>query len=209
MRKRAVTLIEVIICLGLLTLLLTTLSFWYRTLTSHKSELNKSKWSVMEERYAYQRLQQILPQAKLPFFTCRDGSLVFLFDRGLFPDPLLSNTVLGRLYHDTEQQALCLGIWPEPGQDNLLKTPSQTIILLDQVSDLSFQFYYPPDPLKKTVDPKEVGKPEPEEKWQESWRGEYQKLPALIKMYVTRGERKNKYYFDLPFPIIYPAEIGA
>ena len=212
MKKRPFSLIEVTISLGLLALLLSTLLFWHRSLSRDKEKFTKLKWPLMEERYAGQRLQHILPKAELPFFKSDlSESLVFIFDRGPFEDPLLSGKVLGRLYHDAATHALCLGIWPYPNKEETRHHPSQTLVLLNRISSCKFEFYNPPDPLKKIVDPEVVGLSNPNEGWQDLWKGDYNKLPALIKLTVTRDlqdELKEPfvYCFELPVPIIFPED---
>lgn len=199
LRKHSITLVEVLISLTLLTLLLSSLFFWYHHLTEKKSELEKLKRPYVEERYVWQRLEQIIPKSKLPFFT--DDGLVFRFDRGLCYDPRLSDMVLGKLYHDPNLRTLCLGIWPDP-KEEALKDPSLTLTLLDHVDTLSFQFYSPPPPFQKPVDPEQVGKPRPKEGWQDAWG--YDTLPALVRVTVTHEGEKREMYFDLDQPIIYP-----
>jgi len=211
MKKRAISLIEVIVSLSLLSVLLGTLFFWYRSFTRQKEEFNRLKWPLMEERYAHQRLNYILPTAESPFFTTLDKKdLVFIFDRGPSIAPELSGKVLARLYHDPIQKCLCLGIWPKPTQKNNLRSPSQSLILLDGVSECSFEFYHPPDPFRKPVDPEEVGKLKPREGWQREWKSSFHTLPALVKIHITRDPAKGikehsfDYVFDLPVTLIYP-----
>lgn len=206
MKKQTFSLIEVLVCLGLLSLLLSTLFSWYYTLSQQKAEFNTLKAPLMEERYAHQRLQQILPTVNTPFFSTEDG-LVFIFDRGLCVIPELSGKVLGRLYHDPLTHRLCLGIWPYPTHHEVLQEPSQTLILLDGVIGCSFEFYYPPDPFRNKVNPSPIGTSTPLEGWQNQWKKSYNRLPALVKITITR-EHTFQYVFDLPIPIIYSQELA-
>lgn len=211
MRKRPISLIEVIICLGLLATLVTTLLALYRSTSQQKEEMDRLNWSLMEERYAHQRLQTILPIAELPLFTTFDHSLVFIFDRGPYSDPLLSGKVLGRLYFDEAQHALCLGIWPLPNQEDPRRTPSQTLTLLEGVTACTFSFYQPPPPFKNPVNPPMVGTPSPLEGWQNEWQQAYHTLPALVKLSLTRewaSKRAFEYIFDLPILVVYTQETG-
>lgn len=215
--KRSYTLIEMLLSIALFALLLQSLFFWYQRLNSSKYLIGNEKWVLLEERYLDQRLQKILQHADSNpyFFTIPSergtmgSSLVFTFDNGLRNEPLLSGIVLGKLFVDSKRQALCLAIWPHPSHE--VKRPNQTIVLLEDVSDLSFDFYFPPHPFKKIVDPQEVGKPHPQEGWQSSWLDDYHTLPPLVKIHVKRmGEnRKIDYAFDLlysPQHIIYNQE---
>ncbi len=207
LRRHAVSLIEVLIAMTLLTLLLGSLFSWYHHLTQKKGELETFKRTHLEEYYAWQRLEQILPKAQAPFYT-EDGALIFRFDRGLHSQPLLSETVLGKLYFDEALHTLCLGIWPDPKQEEAPRSPSQTFTLLDNVSAFTFQLYSPPDPFPKPVDPEQIGKPRPIPTWQNTWLAEYETLPALVQLTIERGDQKRALYFDLNQPIIYPAEVG-
>jgi len=195
-RRHPITLLEVMLSLGLLTMLLSTLFFWYSRLMVQKKELEHLKWPLMEERYAEQRLATILPKVKAPLLTTKEGSFVFLFDRGIYSNPLLSGTVLGRLYHDTRYNRLCLGVWPAPEKGEApLKAPSQTFILMDKVSKFSVKFYPASFDREKPI------------QWQATWLAEEQALPSMIKLEVTREatvgfkSRPITYCFDLLHPI--------
>lgn len=201
LRKRSLTLIEILISMTLFSLLLTSLFFWYRHFTDKKRELERIKSPYLEERYLFQRLQRILPQSQPPFFTDQD-SLVFCFDRGIYSDPKLSGRVLAKLYRDSHSHALSLGIWQAP--ETKEKNPSQTLTLLDGVEELSFEFYSPPDPFQKPVDPQEIGNPRPQPGWQKTWNFDH--LPALVKITLKHNDDSRDLYFDLREPIIYPAE---
>lgn len=185
----------------LLSLLLSSLFFWYRHLTEQKGGLEALKRPLAEERYLYQRLRHILPKAEAPLFT--EGCLIFRFDRGLYKEPSLSEKVLAKLYHDESARTLYLGIWPDPTTHEE-KTPFQTFTLLENVDEVGFEFYSPPDPFENIVDPEEVGVLRPLDGWQGQWI--YESLPAMIRIYLTRGERKQMMCFDLDQPIIYPVE---
>jgi Protein of unknown function (DUF1494)/Prokaryotic N-terminal methylation motif len=212
MKKRSFSLIEMVISFALLSLLLTTLFFWYHSLSKRREEVGRLRAPLMEERYTHQRLQWVIPKAESPFFIGEDGSLVFLFDRGPCPLPDLSGKVLAKLYHDPSLRTLCLSIWPKPTQDNLRQLPMQTVVLLDGIASCSFEFYSPPDPFQLPVDPDAVGSLEPTAGWQNQWRAAYQSLPAFVKLILVRDsqqgleERSIEFLFDLPVPLIYPQE---
>ena len=214
--KRPFTLIELLLSLALFGLLLQTLFFWYCHLSSSHHAGGKDKWPLLEERYAEQQLQRIF-QHTLPspyFFTLERGGhhdLVLVFDDGLHAEPLLSDKVLGRLFIDPASHALCLGIWPHPDQKT--QTPHKTLVLLENVKDLAFEFYFPPDPFQLTVAPPEVGREMPEEGWQTSWLAEYETLPPFVKMHLTRLESSSPvmYAFELgsPHPITYKQDSAS
>ncbi len=212
-KKRAFSLVEILISLGLVALLLSSLAFWYRSITTQKAIFNHLKGPLMEERYAHQRLQRVLPSAQSPFFTsASEGSLVFIFDRGTCVEPKLSGKVLGKLYFDQASQSLCLGIWPFPEAERQERSPSQHFVLLDGVQACHFKFYSPPDLFQKPVDPETVGLPRPQEGWQDTWLSDYATIPALINVVITRCENRGiddhiiEYLFDLPIGILYPKD---
>lgn len=204
-RKRPIALIEVLISLSLLALLLSTLFGWYSHLTKQKGELEKIRGPYLEERSACLRLEHILSKAKAPLLG--DGSsMAFRFDRGISANTKLSDTVLGKLYHDPIRKTLCLGVWPLPVDGEAILTPSLSLTLLDHVDQPEFWYYSPPDPFKKPVDPEQIGKPRPKEGWQSEWM--YDKLPAFIQMVFLHEGKEREFYFDLNQPIIYPLVNG-
>ena len=205
--------VETLVSLGLVALLLSSLGFWYRSIMYQKETFNRLKGPLMEERYVHQRLQRILPNAECPFFTSSmDSSLIFIFDRGTYAQPQLSGKVLGKLYLDQASQCLCLGIWPFPEAEQFERSFSQHFVLLDGVSACKFEFYSPPDLFRRPVDPEIVGLPRPKDGWQEIWLSSYKKVPALVKIIMTRCEDKGinnhtiEYLFDLPVNILYPKD---
>lgn len=210
MRKRSLSLIEMVISLGLLTLLLSSLFYWYQALTKQKHTFQKLKEPIVEERYARQRLSSILAEAELPLFSSVKGdNFVFIFDRGVTSQIDLAGKVLARLFFDPKREALYLSVWPHPESGK--QHPCQTTCILDHVLTCTFSFYSPPDPFK-IVNPEQVGHSRPHAGWQKEWKDDYHTLPALIKIKITRDPKKGiknhefEYVFDLPIPIIYPQE---
>lgn len=211
MKKRCFSLIEVLVSLGLISLLLSTLFFWYHALSKQKEEARQLKAPLREERYAQQRLRSLWQKVKLPFFSSETGC-VFFFDQGATAFPELSGTVLGRLYYDQENHRLCLGIWPAPDKDACRSSPSCALVLLDRVTECTFCYYHPPDPFKQPVNPEEVGHVRPQEGWQDRWEAAYKTFPALVSVHITRERyhgldpQKLEYCFDLPVKILYARE---
>lgn len=212
--KRPLTLIELLLSLALFALLIQSLFFWYRSLSETQSKMGNKRWEVLEKRYSSQQLQKIFShvQPDSYFFTTgpestTDGdTLVFVFDNGLQSNPHFADKVLARLFIDKEEQTLCLGIWPHP--DRGVSSPGKTVVLLENVQGLSFEFYFPPNPFKKTVEPKEVGKALPQERWQSEWLSNYNTLPPLMKVHFHRSGEKRPltYAFDFvhsPHHIVY------
>lgn len=142
-------------------------------------------------------------EKRKPFiFTSKDGnsalkenSLVFVYDNGYDIYPWFANTVLGRLYLD-RNGSLCLSSWPVPKQwlkegNQLGMSPMKKEVLLEGVREMAFEFFVPPAYEKKVVDPSSVDagkeKIDPETgKWHHEWLQNYQELPAMIKISITR-----------------------
>ncbi len=206
MKKHPFSLMEVIVAMGLFSVLLTALFSWYFYFSMQKRELSASKWPVLEEHYCQERLSSILSHATLnsekgiTAFYSSNSDLIFTFDNGVWSQPELSNIVLARLYLDAD--TLCLTIWPQPNREHSNQTPSETLVLLDRVSNLSYDFYAPPNPFA-IVAPKEVGHEHAIDGWQQQWYASYNALPALITLSFTRDDKPIKLAFDLPYPLIY------
>lgn len=201
-KRRALTLIELLLSLSFCALLTTSLFFWYRHLSQKKYELAQLTLPYKEEQCAYQRLCRVFAKVELPFFT--EEGVVFRFDRGIANHPRLSDRVLGKLYYDAPTQTLCLGIWPDLTQTEDPFSPSETLLLLDQVESCLFSLYSPPPPFALPVDPEGVGQPKPLSGWQEVWLSDYETLPALIKIEAIHRGKPWEIFFDLNQPILYP-----
>lgn len=190
MRKKAFTLIEVLVSSLLLTLLLGTLFFSYRTLSKEKRN-----HIFLEEKYFEKKMTAIFDKVSTPFFTTEKSEVVFTYDRGPHLNPLLSGKVLAKLYLD-RNGLLCLCIWPHPETEK--QEPSETIVLLDHVDQLTLSFYYPPREPKNTVDPKEVGKDRAPKGWNGSWSQKYDDIPLFAQMIIRQGKEEKEFRFDLP-----------
>ena len=201
--KRSMTLIETILAMTLFSLLFTTLFFWYTNFS--KNPIDPPN---LQKRYAIERLNTFFSRATINLeqgvtaFYSIDNSIVFTFENGPYEEPLLSDVVLARLYHDPKSETLCLTIWPQPKWANTRQDPSLTLPLLDNVKSLSFSFYEPPDPFAGPVSPKEIKGSAPSSGWQEEWKSEFGALPAIVKLSIN----KETYLFDFPHPIIYAKE---
>ncbi len=217
--KKYFTLIEVLLSLAVFSFLLTLLFFWVRTFSGTGAQQKSLQGSCQQERCVLQQLQNILPKANDPkyFFTTSEvysktigDTLVFTYDRGASLNPALSGTVLARLYVDTSHR-LCLGIWPHP--KHKLLAPSFKLCLLENVSNLSFSFYHPPNPFPKPVDPEGVDQPLPNVGFQNNWSARYPTLPAFVRIDMERSIGNDSYPLTFTFEllaakpyIVYPLE---
>ncbi|MCH9611104.1 MAG: hypothetical protein S4CHLAM81_15220 [Chlamydiales bacterium] len=188
--KRSFSLLEVLLSFTLTLLLVGSLSFCYHRMATRRGQMEKGMWPKVEKRYCHQRLDKLFGSVGAPFFTSDQrlpnlskGSLVFTFDRGIGQDPALSGEVVGRLYHDPQTKRLCLGVWPMEGQE-----PSETYILLSDVTKLSFRFYQPPVDMEHSF-------------WSDSWTSSH--LPALMRIEGVHEGEPFIFAFDLGSAISY------
>lgn len=203
-KKQALTLLEMLLALGLVALLLSTLFFWYGRLSTRREVVHREKHLFYEERFCDERLASLFATATPTHFCTsvenhdiiEGTSLIVTFDRGPHPEPLLSNAVLGRLYLDRAEHALCLALWPNP-EAEFRESPCERLILLPGISSIDFEFYNPPDKRKKEIDPQAIGQSVPQEGLQTTWRHDYNALPAIVKVTIERGERKLLFSYDL------------
>lgn len=162
MHRRLFTLLEVMIALGLTVVLLTILSSFYQQAIMMDAISDREEKEQFTVRYLGARLAKILPTAlgekelkkNFLFFTSNDlggllasnsPSLLFVFESGPSMDPERSYHALGRLYLNRNQQ-LCLATWatPENWKYDLPKSAQQEV-LMENVEQLSFQFYVAPE----------------------------------------------------------------
>lgn len=186
MKKRSFTLLEVLISFSLLTVLMSTLFYFYWKAALDKKELDHIFSLKFEERTCAIRLKKFLAVGDPLFFS--DGKeVVGIFNNGIDNDPLLSQEVLGKLHVDKNINSLCLTLWPHPKTE--LTSPSKTYTLLPKVKALSFEFYTTPESL--IIDPEWVGEDKPPVGWVKSWKKSYAQLPDAMKLLVQRSDDKE------------------
>lgn len=208
MKRRPMTLIELVIALSLVSILLTTLLFWYGKMTKQKFEDQAARKPLLQEYYAYCRLEKVLEKivldskgGKTLFGFDRSTGLVFTFDNGIHPMPQLSNIVLGKLA--VEQGALRLTIWPQPTVDAAPTSPSETVIIIDGIDQMECAFLSAKPVDFLTVQPKQLGDETPSAGWHADWSSQLDRLPAQIHL-VLSGDKQYDWVFDLHLPILYP-----
>jgi len=194
------TLIEVLIASFLTMILLTAVTFFYRQVTLMTKESEKLQVEQFKLAYLEKRLSNTIPKIISPqdinkdfyFFTSDvlsqdiGTSLVFTYDHKVSLDQNFSNHILARLF--VEGHNLVLASWSSPKKWGSL--PNLTMkkeILMENVSNLAFEFYVPPkrdrSHFSKTAKPIEI---QPENSWHKTWKASYNTLPALIKIHLTR-----------------------
>jgi hypothetical protein len=178
MKKRYITLIEVLIAIILTVLILSTLMFFYRQITETGLEIDRSNSKNFNLRYIESRLANILPTAvgetdqdkDFVFFSLGDEgltkpgsqSLVFMFKNNVSLAKAFSGHALARIYLDKKGN-LMIAYWPSPKRWGN-ETPSMKKEMLFQgAEDLSFEFYIAPAANKEDAEPK-ANEPKNEEK---------------------------------------------
>lgn len=172
--KRAFTLLELLIAMGLTAVLLTVLSSFYQQVAWIDAASDRTEKEQFAVRYLGARLARVLPATigeqtlgkDFVFFTSGDlsgllgaraPSLLFVFQNGPSLDPERANHALGRLYLNRDKQ-LCLAIWSSP--KNWKHNPpksAQHEVLMENVEELSFQFFIAPERDRSLVQ-KSLGK---------------------------------------------------
>ena len=235
LQKRPITLLELVIAMSLAMVILSALTFFYRQVNVINAEMDREQNENFQKRYVENRLGATLPKAlssidpsnDFHFFTSpnlgglfRQGtvSLVFSFDNCVRLDKNMAYHVIGRIYLD-EEGNLVLAKWPakKRWKENELP-PMSKEILLENVEDLAFSFFIPPEreesqiteERQKTKNGFEIP-PDLRGQWQSNWEREYHQLPAIVKVMITKKDRQGEkekitYAFPLPNtlnPIIY------
>lgn len=212
-KRRAFTLLELLIAMTLTSLILMTLSFFYRSTIMIGYDLDKIKVRQFYLRYAENRLVDVIPKI-LPkkgksnefLFYSFDGNdsdiskpgsrnLLFSFDNGVSLDKPFSNQVVGRLFLDPKGR-LILAYWPMPSRwESQEPLPVKKEILLENVNSLNFEFFVPPENKEDNKAPtKNTPSPESKGAWtQENWLKDYEALPAMVNIHVIlEGETKPR-----------------
>lgn len=226
-KKAGFTLIEVLISISLMALILTSLGYFFNEV-NHLNRISEGlKQENFKLRYVEDRLMTVLPKSTAPndplkdfyFFTSSstDGqfkpgsqSLIFTFDNGVnLVNPDFSNHVIGRLYLDKEG-ALNLTVLPSISRwKNEEGVSARREVLLENVEELNFEFFVPPDRERSFFQESQQLPPglvqeeiEQKGRWINEWRYGYYQLPALVKIHLkiqTRDGLKTK---TLIFPLI-------
>lgn len=170
LKKRFITLIEVLIALGLTMLLLSTLTFFYHQMSYVNTRMEKVQEYTFQELFLQTRFARIFPsliaekatrykkdtRGDFYFFTSTNqGSLfkpgtqnlIFTYNNGQSLNKSLANFTLGRLFV-TPQNQLVLATWPAPSRwsatTDVLPAMKKEV-LMDNVENLTFEFYVAPD----------------------------------------------------------------
>ena len=220
-KKRFFSIIELLVAVGLLSILLFSLFGFYQMFYSLQEQLDSLREESYQQRYAQFRLNEVLPKSiragsskSFDFFTSKGfssdhSSLVFVYNRGVDIYPWLSNLVLSRLYLNGNTGELCLVSWPIPSKEREESPPMKREVLLNRVKSVSFQFFTPPD-LKKKIDNKHpitTGAEtleSPKGQWIPYWDKRFKELPALVEVKVERWDKREENLETFRFAFRFP-----
>lgn len=224
-KQRFATLMELLIAMVLVSVLLAVLLSYYAQIEVVQSEVTQARLEGFQLRYLQMRLSSVIPYT-IPvtgpvnesdkskdfyFYTNSDETvapeLVFTYDNGIDIDPRFSNHVLGRLMLDQDQQRLFLLTWPVPRcwTKEEEPPPMKREVLIDKVTDIDFQFFYPPA-SQETTGSSIGGESKPAaDQWHSRWNMSYQDLPAVVKVRVKRnvqtGFTPAGQWIEMAFPL--------
>jgi hypothetical protein len=219
-----------VIALGLTSILMAVLSYFYWELSTIDSRTDKAVHSLYELAYVESRLATVLPQAisenspKSDFFffttntdssgLVKGTSLFFTYDNGVDLDKQLSNHVLGRLFVDSKDR-LVLATWPSPTRwKEGSMPPMKRETLLENVSEIGFDFFVAPaidrgEVIQPTNQAKarQIANAQPPGGWTKEWKTEYYQLPPLVKLTLKwsdpqqkTGAKERPLTFSFPLP---------
>lgn len=211
LRKSSALLIEIVIALGLLSILSLFLFNSFFQISAYGSLFDQASKREDLLTNAHQVLSRVFSQVEhekkpatlktscfftspLPSLDCTQ-SLVFTYDNGVDRDPLYSNCVLARIFVDSNK-CLCLMLWPSPSRwPDCGGSLFRKEILLDKVSSLHFTFYFPElTPQKVASEEIQTGREKKEIKGGEHtiWLKEYEEIPVIVKLKVLREEKEGR-----------------
>lgn len=213
-RHRQFTLLEILIAMGLASVLLLFLFSAYGQVLRMQGVSDRGRQQLFSLRYTQSRLSDVFYRTVqnsgkgFVFFTIDSGSgwtrgpsLVFTYMNEYASGPLFANEVIGRLYVDEEGQ-LSLATWPIPQKTVGEIPPMRKEVLMDGVESISFQFYYPQD---KEAHPASVRNlPEASEPTASkllSWERGYQRLPVIVRIELrmeAKGSSPISFAFTFP-----------
>jgi type II secretory pathway pseudopilin PulG len=210
MRKQAFTLLEVLIAMGLTLLLLSFLLASYFYIERNNINWQKQEQELFGQRFLKQRLEDVfttipdIDQKENFFFTSDNAglflpgstSLLFSFKNDIrFNSPLLSGTVLGRLYVDRRGDLTLLTLplrkyWPEGPAPDFHRE-----VLMSGVAMMQLDFFQ----TSNVKTPTEQEPPKPQ--WRpSSWSREWAYKPGIIKLTIIKQNAPKPLvlYFLIP-----------
>ena len=153
-KKQHITLLEVLIAMGLLSILLTAVFSIYSQISLIEIEAKKDREENFRILYAQYRLSKVIPntldivgEEPLPFYMDYQStpyhtgdSLVFVYDNKVDGNPEFSNALLARLYVDLNGN-LSIATWPWKSNPAEGTVAMRREILLENVKEVNLLFY--------------------------------------------------------------------
>ncbi|HKY99603.1 MAG TPA: DUF1494 domain-containing protein [Rhabdochlamydiaceae bacterium] len=175
-RHKPFTLLEVIIAMGLTTLLLGILFRYYHQVSVANLKTQQVRQKIFSLSLFQEKLGQIFSQLSsgeenVSFCTREiresvQSALLFKYNNGVDPDPSFCDELDGMLYLD-KNKLLSLVIWSKGGNP-------RKEILLENVAKTSFRFFDTSD-----------------NSWQDVWSKENDNLPTLIELSIFFADKKS------------------
>ena len=203
MKKRPITLIEVIVFCSLAAIVLGAVLYFF----AQTIKMDDKIQNIKEEVYLEQQLElklhnifsRLLPSCavaneiqKSSFYTLKEKSkktptLYFCFESSIDPSPKFSGSLFGFL--KVEKKQLLLKTWPSSftKEDKIVPIRSQT--LLDNVQEIEFEFYF---------------KNEKNNKFEHTslWPEENKKMPLMFLLIIKRVGKNE----EIRFPFFISSE---
>lgn len=210
--KRTLTLIEVVLSMGLVALLLTSLVFLTSYMWRSQTRVREIRKQVLAKELLWTRLEDCLSRLlvissviqkkegdsgrEIPISLISNGREVSFSYRPLVGGPYEINTVRqARLY--LEDECLMFESIPSPllCDSALADELSEKQIWLQNVDQMRLFFLYlpelkPPSKFGLTTD---ASTNQPQEGWNEVWLKEWEKPPQGIVVELTQGSKVEKW----------------
>ena len=173
MKKKAFTLIEILISLFLISIILMVMFRFFSSSLRMEIKIEQAKKEIFSKNNLQLRLDTIFSKisnktfSNSPIFYTENNKLFFVYDNEIDPNPKLSSDVFAILYL-SKNQNLTLKIFPFEKE----KTICRKEILKKNVDSLSFEFF-----TKKDGEVKKAN----------SWSKKQLKLPVSIKINLDKN----------------------
>ncbi|MCB1118337.1 MAG: type II secretion system protein [Chlamydiia bacterium] len=195
-KHRLFTLLEILISLGLATILLSALLYFYRFITTVDAAIQKTEIESFASRALHARLNRLFlttigrknekdqvvfytTDPNLSLFRIGSPTLIFRTDNGANLAEASAGIVVNRLFVDTSGR-LILATWSSP--ERWIDTnppPIHYEVLAEQVSGVYFLFYVTQDVVNEQFPELIQGR------WLQSWLRDYGAIPAMVKVILT------------------------
>ena len=193
MKKRPITLIEVVIFCSLAAIVLGAILYFFAQTIRVDTKIQNVKKEIYLKQHLELKLHNIfsrlLPSSamtndiqKSSFFTHKEKSkkspsLYFYFESGVDPSTEFSGSLFGLLILEYDEElkskVLALKIWPSSFDKDTVSLPTRRHVLLEKVQEINFEFYTKNEKTNKL---------EKESLWPE----ENKKMPLMFLLKVKR-----------------------